>query len=75
MDIRMNETESSVELVKALIDAHKSSKDLKKEKTNQLYYEGHHAIMERVFDDKDKPNNRIVTNFCKYITELALVTL
>ncbi|MBM7634066.1 phage portal protein [Geomicrobium sediminis] len=71
MDIRMNDPEPSVGLVKALIDAHKSSEDLKKEKTNQSYYDGHHAIMERVFDDKDKPNNRIVTNFCKYITDIS----
>lgn len=35
----------------------------------QDYYEGNHDILQRVYDDPTKPNNRIVTNYCKDITD------
>lgn len=38
--------------------------------TNRKYYYGEHNILNRVFDDKSKPNNKIVTNIPKYITQV-----
>lgn len=32
------------------------------------YYDGKHAILNKTYEDKSKPCNRIVTNFCKIIT-------
>lgn len=42
----------------------------KKYSTNSDYYYGKHQILNREFDDKSKPNNRIVTNIPKYITQV-----
>ncbi|MCD3254376.1 phage portal protein [Clostridium botulinum] len=33
-------------------------------------YEGKHKILNRVIDDPDKPNNKLVTNFCAYVTDI-----
>lgn len=41
-----------------------------KYKTNSDYYYGKHAILNRTFDDASKPNNKIVTNIPKYITQV-----
>ena len=35
----------------------------------QDYYNGNHAILRKTYKDKDKVCNRIVTNFCKVITD------
>ena len=42
----------------------------KKYEINRNYYYGKHAILDREFDDKSKPNNKIVTNIPKYITQV-----
>ena len=41
-----------------------------KYKTNSDYYYGKHAILNRTFDDASKPNNKVVTNIPKYITQV-----
>lgn len=38
--------------------------------TNRDYYYGKHAILNRTFPDDTKPNNKIVTNIPKYITQV-----
>ena len=38
--------------------------------TNRKYYYGEHAILDRVFDDSSKPNNRIVCNIPKYVVQV-----
>ena len=38
--------------------------------TNRDYYYGKHKILNRVFDDASKPNNKIVVNIPKYITQV-----
>ena len=51
-------------------------KIIKRFQTNELsklerwknYYDGKHAILRKVYQDKSKPCNRIVTNFCKIVT-------
>ena len=35
------------------------------------YYEGEHAILKRTFKDGSKPNNRIVNNFCRMISDIT----
>jgi SPP1 family phage portal protein len=50
-------------------------KIIKRFQTNELpklerwknYYDGKHAILRKVYQDKSKPCNRIVTNFCKIV--------
>jgi len=39
-------------------------------KFNRLrdYYDGRHDILDRTFDDATKPNNKIISNFCKVIS-------
>lgn len=41
-----------------------------KYKINNNYYYGKHEILNRTFDDMSKPNNKIVTNIPKYITQV-----
>lgn len=35
------------------------------------YYEGEHDILKRWYEDKNKPNNKIVNNFCRMITDVT----
>jgi len=35
----------------------------------RAYYDGWHDILERYFEDETKPNNKIVTNFCKIVAD------
>jgi SPP1 family phage portal protein len=42
----------------------------RKYNTNSDYYYGKHKILNRVFDDPSKPNNKIVVNIPKYITQV-----
>lgn len=52
-------------------------KVIKRFQTNELprlekwknYYDGKHAILRKIYQDKSKPCNRIVTNFCKVVTD------
>ena len=67
MIIRMEQVGNvTAELVQKLIERDKVL-FLPEDEKMRRYYEGQHAIMERKFSDPTKPNNKIVTNFCKYI--------
>ena len=35
------------------------------------YYEGNHDILKRFYGDKNKPNNKIVNNFCRMISDVT----
>ena len=41
-----------------------------KYQTNEDYYFGKHKILNRVFDDASKPNNKVMVNYPKYITQI-----
>jgi SPP1 family phage portal protein len=41
----------------------------------QDYFEGKHDILLRHYDDKTKPNNRIVVNYCKHIADFMTAYL
>ncbi len=41
-----------------------------KYQTNEDYYFGQHKILNRIFEDTSKPNNRVVVNYPKYITSI-----
>ena len=36
----------------------------------QDYYEGEHSILYRTFEDKSKPNNKLINNFASYIVDV-----
>ena len=57
----------NADLVQKLIERDKAL-FLPEDERMRRYYEGQHAIMQRTFSDPTKPNNKVVTNFCKYIT-------
>ena len=38
--------------------------------TNEDYFYGKHKILERTFDDKSKPNNKVMCNIPKYIVQV-----
>ena len=68
MYFRLDIEEPTIEIVQALIEKY----DNTREQRLQDYYDGRHDILNRTFDDKSKPNNKIVTNFCKYITNVSV---
>ena len=39
---------------------------------NKDYYFGNHKILQRTYEDKSKPNNRVVTNIPKYICNIRV---
>ena len=41
-----------------------------KYETNEDYFYGKHKILDRVFDDKSKPNNKVMCNIPKYIVQV-----
>ncbi len=57
------------ELIKKLIEMHQ--RELPRLKKLENYYVGKHDILRR-FVDKDKPNNKLVTNYCSYITDTII---
>lgn len=68
MIIRMEQVgDITADLVQKLIERDKAL-FLPEDERMRRYYEGQHAIMQRTFSDPTKPNNKVVTNFCKYIT-------
>ncbi|OAH53888.1 hypothetical protein AWH48_11510 [Domibacillus aminovorans] len=60
--------EVTPELIQKLIEKHDTKRELKL----RQYYDGEHDILKRKFEDETKPNNKIVTNFCQYITNLSV---
>ena len=57
--------ELSDQLINKLLYKHKNIVDNRFTKLND-YYKGRHAILNRVIQDKAKPNNKGVNNFCAY---------
>lgn len=58
----------SAELIKKLVQGHKTDR----EQRLRDYYDGKHDILDRTFEDETKPNNKIVVNFCKYISDVSV---
>lgn len=67
--IRMDsDFEVTPELVQKLLEKHSTER----EKRLLKYYKGEHDIVNRKFDDETKPNNKVVTNECKRITNVSV---
>lgn len=58
-----------IELLTKCISNHMGIKE-RYEKLND-YYDGRHEILNRVFDNANIPNNKIVCNHAEYITDMA----
>ncbi|XIH76176.1 phage portal protein (plasmid) [Priestia aryabhattai] len=56
------------ELIQKLLEKHGTEREKKLLK----YYKGEHDIVNRTFEDTSKPNNKIVTNECKRITNISV---
>lgn len=68
IDIDSNNINSN--LIKKLIDMHKLQEKPRLQKLED-YYLGKQDILKRVLD-ADKPNNKLVTNYCSYITDTVI---
>lgn len=58
-----------IELLVRCISNHKDM--LNRYETLNNYYDGKHKILNRVFDNPNIPNNKIVANHAEYITDMA----
>ncbi|PFI93404.1 phage portal protein [Priestia megaterium] len=67
--IRMD---SDFEVTPQLVQKLLSANSKEREQRLSRYYKGEHAIVNRKFDDETKPNNKIVTNECKRITNVSV---
>lgn len=67
--IRMD---SDFEVTPQLVQKLLSANSKEREQRLLRYYKGEHAIVDRKFDDETKPNNKIVTNECKRITNVSV---
>lgn len=63
------DTEISTDLINRLIELH--SFEIAGYLARQQYYEGKHDILAREVDEKSRPNNKLVNNHAKYITDVA----
>ena len=68
MFLLSKDRELDIALLKKVLDKFKSS-ELTKRQIYKNYYDGQHAILRKTKSDPSKPCNRIVTNFCKVITD------
>lgn len=66
MDI--NDEDISTDLINKMLDIHNPIVS-NRFKILDNYYRGKHEILNRQIQDKDKPNNKPITNFCSYITD------
>lgn len=62
------DTELTQELLQKLINKFKTGVQPRLRKWKN-YYDGEHAILQKSYSDKSKACSKIVTNFCKIITE------
>ena len=62
--------ELTLELLTVLIQKHEM-RGIPRIKHLRKYYKGQHDILKRQFGDVSKPNNRIVNNFCKMISDIT----
>lgn len=58
-----------IELLSKCLDDHKGLVDRYEVLNN--YYDGKHEILNRVFDNENIPNNKIVCNHAQYISDMA----
>ena len=58
---------TTADIIKLLFESETFSS---KYETNENYYQGQHKILNRVFSDDGKPNNRIVVNYPLYICQV-----
>ena len=58
-----------IELLVKCISNHKDM--LNRYENLNNYYDGKHKILNRVFDNPNIPNNKIVANHAEYITDMA----
>jgi SPP1 family phage portal protein len=61
-------TELSIELLNKMIHRFITEDKPKLEK-NKKYYDGAHAILNKVYSDETKPCSRTITNYCKNIAD------
>lgn len=57
-------------LISHLVQKHRME-GIPRIKKLRRYYEGEHDILKRVFKDGSKPNNKIVNNFCRMISDIT----
>lgn len=62
------DTELTTELLTKFMNRFRSYNQPKLQKWKD-YYDGKHAILQKTYSDKTKPCTRIVTNYCKVITD------
>lgn len=63
-----SETELTTDLLQKVIRKFTTEKQPTLEKWKN-YYDGKHVILNKSYADKSKPCNRIVTNYCKIVTD------
>lgn len=68
MFLLSKDTELTITLLKKVLDKFNTS-ELPKRTTYKDYYDGKHKILSKIKSDPSKPCNRIVTNFCKVVTD------
>ncbi|CAK8584800.1 phage portal protein [Priestia megaterium] len=68
----MIQMDSDFEVTPQLVQKLLSANSKEREQRLLRYYKGEHAIVDRKFDDETKPNNKIVTNECKRITNVSV---
>mgnify|MGYP003538674530 CR=1 FL=1 len=68
MFLLSKDKELDTALLKKVLDKFKTT-ELPKRQVYKNYYDGKHAILRKTKSDPTKPCNKIVTNFCKVITD------
>ena len=68
MFLLSKETELTPALLKKVLDKFRTA-ELPKRENYKNYYDGKHKILRKTKKDASKPCNRIVTNFCKVVTD------
>jgi len=69
--IDIEDKDITIELLQILLELHAPIVTGKFKKLDD-YYKGNQAILNRVIEDKSKPNNRPVTNFCSYVSDILV---
>lgn len=70
MAIMQKGAELTTDILKSLLEQHDAQ--LPRLSRLQDYYEGRHDILSRTMQDSSKPNNKIVNNYPKYITDMLV---
>lgn len=70
LEFRADPEQINLELITDFLDKHENA--MARYSRLQRYYEGYHDILWRETQDKNKPNNKIVSNFPGYITDVNI---